>query len=147
MRHLLIFTLLLSLILASCTRDKKFGDDDLNSFSTKSKLLIGEEYFNNFPKDPAKILSASITGDSLTITFGASCCSGNTWIVNLVGNEKVLYSDPPQREVRLSLKNDEFCDAYCTRIVKFDITPARLTGTNRIILNLSGWGSQLIYDY
>lgn len=147
MRSILVFLLATSLFIVSCDKDKKFSDDDLRSLSAKKKLLISKEYYNTFPNDHLMISSASISGDTLTVTLTASCCGGSTWIINLVGKEEVLYSDPPQREIRLSLKNDELCDALCGKQVKFDITPTKLIDTNRIILYLSGWDAQLIYNY
>jgi hypothetical protein len=129
------------LVFVSCRKD----DDNILS---GSKLLIGKEYFNDYPNDPVIISNAEISGDTLIITFTASCCSTTNWITNLVGSEKFLYSDPPQREIRLSFKSgNQFCDMLCGKTVQFDLTPARLANSNTIKLNLSGWGSQLIYNF
>jgi hypothetical protein len=141
MKSNLIVILALYLIVLSCRKD----DDNLAS---GSKLLIGKEYFNEYPNDPIMISNAEISGDILTITFSASCCSNENWVTNLVASETVLYSDPPQREIRLSFKNEELtCDKLCGKTVQFDLTPTKLDNTNTIKLNLSGWGSQLIYNY
>jgi hypothetical protein len=139
------FTLIFALIslVVSCKEDMK----DDHTIISDSKLLIGKEYFNTYPNDLLYISDAVIFGDSIKITFTSSCCDSKSWKVNLVGSETVLYSEPPQREIRLSLKNDELCDAICGRTYKFDLTSTKINGSNKIILNLSGWESQLIYNY
>jgi hypothetical protein len=142
MKSNLIIILALYLIFVSCSKDD-------NKISSDSKLLIGEEYFNKYPKDSFMISKAEISGDILSITFSASCCSTENWVTNLVGSKTILYSDTPQREIRLSFKNGvgAVCDMLCGKTVQFDLTPTKLDNTNTIKLNLSGWGSQLIYQY
>ncbi len=114
--------------------------------STEKQVIIDDHAFNTYPNDPFFISDAKITGDSLQIKFGASCCSGNSWIIKLVGSQEVLYSDPPQRSIRLSLKNDELCMMACGKTVIFDLKPFRVSG-GEIILNLNGWSGQLLYNY
>ena len=112
----------------------------------EGQILIGNDMFKNYPNDPITISGAAIVDDSLQISFGASCCDGKSWQVKLVGSGEVLYSLPPQRSIRLSLKNDELCTAVCGRTLKFDLLPCRVNG-NQIILNLEGWDKPLIYNY
>jgi len=121
-------------------------EDDETKPSTEHQILIGNSIFTSYPDDPLVISTASIIGDSLQISFGASCCDGKSWQVNLVGDSEVLYSLPPQRSIRLSLKNDELCAAACGRTLKYDLSPCRVNG-NQIILNLVGWDKPLIYNY
>ena len=136
-----LIILITFVLVFSCKKD----DDNLVS---GSKLLIGKKYFNDYPKDSNMISNAKISGDILTITFSASCCSTEKWITNLVGSETILYSNPPQRDIRLSFRNQNpVCDMFCGKTVQFDITPTKLENTNTIKLNLTGWGSQLIYNY
>ena len=110
-------------------------------------LLIGNEIYDNYPDDQLKISDVSLEGNCLQINFGASGCSGNSWIFELVGREDVLYSDPPQRLIRLSLKNNEICDAFIGKSVTFDISPSRSISGNKIILNLDGWDKKIVYEY
>jgi hypothetical protein len=111
-----------------------------------NKILIGNTIFKNYPNDPLIISAATINGDSLQITFGASCCDGKNWTVQLVGSGDVMLSNPPQLLIRLSLKNYEICTAVCSKTLKFDLKPARVNG-NQIILDLDGWDQPLIYNY
>jgi len=109
-------------------------------------LLIGNEIYDNYPDDQLTILDVTLEGDCLQINFATSGCSGNSWIVELVGREEILESLPPQRLIRLSLENNEICDAYIGKSVTFDITPSRVSG-NEIILNLDGWDKKIVYVY
>ena len=133
------FIFLIFLCLSSCQ------DENIVEPCTQM-LLIGNEIYDNFPADRLTISDVSLEGDCLQITFWAGGCSGNSWIFELVGREDVLYSEPPQRLIRLSLENNEICEAYILKSVTFDITPSRISG-NEIILNLDGWDKKIVYDY
>ena len=121
---------------------------DKNEFDATAdgKLIISNDLFNNAPNDPLIISEAKIVGDSLEIKFGASCCDGNNWEFSLIGSPEILYSEPPQRQIRLSLKNNELCTASCGKTVAFDIKPSRISG-GQIILRLEGWQGTLSYKY
>lgn len=135
----IFFTIALMGLIIAC-------EDDKTKPTTEDQILIGNAIFKNYPDDPLIISAATIIGDSLQISFGASCCDGKSWQVNLVGDSEVLYSLPPQRSIRLSLKNDELCTAVCGRTLKYDLSPCRVNG-NQITLNLVGWDKPLIYNY
>ena len=137
-------TVLLLLVLLISGSDSCKKVDKISS--TEKQVIIDDNAFNTYPNDPLMISEAKITDDSLQITFGASCCSGNSWIIKLVVSQEVLYSDPPQRSIRLSLKNDELCMAVCGKTVIFDLKLFQVSG-GEIILNLKGWGGQLLYKY
>jgi hypothetical protein len=132
-------SLILLIICFSCVK---------NEFAINSdrKIIISNELYKNAPNDPLIITEAEIIGDSLEISFGASCCDGNSWEIKLVGSEDILYSDPPQRYVRLSLKNNELCTAVCGKSMIFDIKPSRIDG-GEIVLRLEGWEEPLAYKY
>ena len=85
-------------ILIACKEDKTLP-------TAGNKILIGNPIFKNYPNDPLIISAATINDDSLQITFGASCCDGKNWTVQLVGSGDVMLSNPPQLLIRLSLKN------------------------------------------
>ena len=116
-----------------------------NHLTNGKDILISNSLYANSSKDPLLISNAVIENDSLKISFGASCCSGNNWVISLVGSADILYSDPPQRLIRLSLENTEDCLAVCGRTVVFNLEPAQIQG-GVIILDLQGWGS-LKYNY
>jgi hypothetical protein len=109
-------------------------------------ILIDNDKFTDYPSDPLIISDVILDGDCLQISFGASGCDSQSWIIELVGAEDVLYSDPPQRSIRLSLKNNEECLAAFGRTKTFDLKPSRVSG-GEIILNLAGWNNPIRYKY
>jgi hypothetical protein len=133
----LIFSVLcLSL---SCKKDEKTP-------STDKSIIIGTDAFNTYPNDPLTISDVSISGDYLQIGFSSSGCDGKSWIIELVGSSDILYSDPPQRQIRLSLKNNEACQAAFGKTMTFNLKPSRIN-SGEIILNLAGWNSPIKYKY
>jgi hypothetical protein len=133
----LIFSILcLSL---SCKKDEKTP-------STENSIIIGNDAFSTYPNDHVIISAVSISGDNLQIGFGSSGCDGKRWIIELVGSSDILYSDPPQRQIRLSLKNNEDCQAAFGKTMTFNLKPSRIN-SGEIILNLAGWNSPIRYKY
>lgn len=110
------------------------------------KVTINNGQFKNGPSDALTIQDAKITGDCLNIRFGASGCDGKSWEVKLYDSGEVLYSDPPQRNIRLSLRNKEMCEAYLTREISFDVSALQVNG-NKLLLNLVNSGIRLEYTY
>lgn len=102
--------------------------------------------FETAPDDHLDIVSLEVQGDCLIIEFGSSGCDGSTWELNLIDSERVLYSNPPQRNLRLSLKNDELCDAYFLRTISFDISGLQVFG-GQVFLNITNSGDQILYKY
>jgi hypothetical protein len=135
----ILFFLILSYFSFSC--DKNGFDSN-----TDGKLIISNTLFKNAPDDPLMISEAKIVGDTIEIKFGAGCCDGKNWDISLVGSSDILYSEPPQRQIRLALKNNELCDAVCGKIKKFDIKSSRIKG-GEILLRLEGWQETLSYKY
>ncbi len=137
---LLIVLSVLTLVL-SC----KSKDDD--SFNSENALLISADHYVNAADDAVQINSLKIEGDNLTINFGASGCDGDSWVINLIDSENILESDPPQRHLRLSLKNTEMCQAYITKELTFDIK-ALQTGGNKVVLHVTNQDNQqVLYTY
>lgn len=133
---------LIWLILASCGREAEPESPGI----CDQKVMINKGQYKNGPSDLLTIQKAEISGDCLTIRFGASGCDGKSWEVRLIDSGEVLYSDPPQRNIRLSLRNKEMCEAYLTREISFDISDLQVNG-NKLLLNLSNSGTQIAYSY
>ena len=133
----LIFSILcLSL---SCKKDEKTP-------SIENSIIIGNDAFNTYPNDNLIISDVSISGDNLQIGFYSSACDGKSWIIELVGSADLLYSDPPQRQIRLSLNNKQLCQAVFAKTMTFNLKPSRIN-SGEIILNLAGWNSPIRYKY
>jgi hypothetical protein len=110
-------------------------------------VLISSDLYNSSAANNYMITAARVNGDCLEVTFGASGCSGQSWIVELVDSEVIAKSNPPQRMIKLVLTNNELCAAAFTRTVSFDLTPLRVQGSDRVQLFLHGLGQQLFYNY
>jgi hypothetical protein len=98
-----------------------------------------------WPSDQVTINSAQVTGDSLelNVSYGGGC-SEHTFI--LLSASAWMESYPVQVAVKLSHDaHDDACDAYFTRVLRFDLTPLSVayatsyqTTTGIIRLNIAG---------
>lgn len=138
---LLLGTIVTGLLFVSCDQET----DNLSAACDQSVIISNEKY-TDAPNDPLTIVSAELNGDCLKINFASGGCSGNSWVVKLIDSGVVLYSNPPQRNLRLSLKNHELCDAYIGKEVTFDVKDLQVSG-NKVLLNITNSGDQVLYEY
>ena len=128
-------------------------DEDCNSDSIQcdQEVLINAEEYITAPNDLLTINSLEIKGDCLTINYSSSGCSGDSWELMLIDADVILESYPPQRNLRLSLKNDEMCDAYLTKEITFDIFELQVEGNldygKKVLLNITNSDNQILYEY
>ncbi len=122
------------------------SNDDGNFNGCDDGVIISAQKFVNAPDDQLTISNLKITENCLAITFNASGCNGESWSLKLIDAAEVLESAPPQRNVRLSLKNEELCDAIITKTLSFDLTKLQLEG-NEVILRIANNSSQISYTY
>ncbi len=121
--------------------------NDDNDFSLcGDQVIVSAVEYVSAPDDLLTIISAEITGDCLKIKYSSSGCDGSTWELKLIDSGMILESNPPQRNLRLSMKNDELCDAYFEKEISFDISNLQVSG-NQVLLNLTNSGDQLTYNY
>lgn len=137
----LFLLVLISILLLSCS-----DGDDPDPNGCNLGTVISQERYRNAPSDELTINSLEIEGDCLKINFSASGCSGESWKIKLIDSGSILESDPPQRNLRLSLENKELCDAFITRELSFNIIKLRVEG-GRVELNLTNSGDQILYAY
>ncbi len=103
--------------------------------------LYGATTISNY-----SITDVVILDDCITITIGSSGCDPNSWIASLIDSEQEALSLPPQRNIRLSLENNDACLAFFQTSYTFDLRPL-LNNTNEpLILNLDGWNEQIIIN-
>lgn len=142
-------TILASLALCSlvsgCSKFKRCAEPPISN--CQDIVTIDKSQYDNTVTTNYGISSAVISGDCLEIRFGASGCSGSTWIVDLIGTTEVGLSLPPFRSVRMKLTNTELCTAVPSKTISFDLRPLRLEGTKAIILKLDGYSGDLTYRY
>ena len=82
----------------------------------------------------------------MKINFSSSGCGGETWEIKLIDSEDIMESNPPQRNLRLSLKNEEVCLAIVTKELTFDISNLQVGG-NRVQLNITNSEETILYEY
>jgi len=135
---------ILAFVLLSMLACSDSDDPDPNGcdFGT----VISQERYRIAPSDELTINSLEIENDCLKINFSASGCNGDSWKIELIDAGSIKESDPPQRDLRLSLDNDELCEAFITRELSFNISRLKVEG-GRVVLNLSNSGDQILYSY
>jgi len=130
------------LLLSGCNKD----DDKETPSDCDQTVIISNEEFHNAPDDLLSIVKADIQDNCLIIDFGSSGCDGSTWIVKLIDSGAVAESYPPQRTLRLSLQNEELCDAYFTQKISFNIQDLQVEGSS-VILNIEEYSQPILYQY
>lgn len=139
--HLVLVFLLLVLMSTRC----KDSLEDIKP-SCGEHVVVSEDEYANAPNDYLKIDSVHIDGDCLTIKFSASGCDGSTWLLKLIDADVVMESYPPQRNLRLSLKDDELCKALVSKEVTYNVSDLQLN-YDKIKLNITNSGEQILYEY
>jgi len=138
---MIIGLIIIAITIISC------NDENDNQPSNCDKdVLISADLYKNAPDDQLTINKVEIVGDCLKISFAASGCSGKSWEVKLIDAGMIFYSNPPQRPLRLSLKNEELCAAVIGKEMTFDISQLQVNG-NRVLLNITNSGDQILYKY
>lgn len=137
-----ILLLIVVLLFSGCKKD----DDKETPSECDQTVIISNEEYKNAPDDFLTIVSAEIQNNCLIINFGSSGCDGSTWVVKLIDSEAVAESYPPQRTLRLSLQNEELCDAYFTKKISFNIQDLQVEGSS-VILNIEEFIQPILYEY
>lgn len=123
-------------------------DDDGHEIPVSCDLesVISNEKYENTPSDQLTINSLAINDNCLQINFSSSGCDGDTWELELVVSEWILFSIPPQRNLRLSLQNEELCQAVITKELTLDISNLQVNG-NEVRLNITNSDESIMYKY
>lgn len=137
------FTIILLLVISACCSD---DDSPAPSTNCDQVTMISSELFMTAPADPLFIHSMEIDDNCLQISFSASGCDGNSWETMLVDSEVIMESNPPQRNLRLSLKNLELCDAVISKTISFDISNLQVDG-DQVLLTIANSGDEILYSY
>ena len=140
MKKTLLFSVItmIGILFTSCNHN------NVNLYNCTKAPVISAQAYSSYPNDPLTIDSVTLVGDCLKIRFSASGCSGSSWEIELVDSGYLLESYPPQRRLRLSLQNNELCDAYITKEVTFNIRSLQTEG-DRVLLNIGNY--QILYQY
>ncbi|ASS49735.1 MAG: hypothetical protein A3D31_09160 [Candidatus Fluviicola riflensis] len=146
-------TILLSismLMLLACGTKKIAGDGTGQTIKMKTekelKASLGKSEMNS---NPTKITGVSIKGNKITlsISYSGGC---KDHLFDLVGDEAISKSLPPQRTVRLVHTGEpDHCKALILKELEFDITELayKQEKGSEIILNIEGWKEPVKYIF
>jgi len=143
MKFKIIFLIFIIAILNSCNND----DDNARSPLENSNIIrVEDDLFSNAPNDDFEIITATITDNNLdlTILYGGGC--GNIFY-DLVTGSDYLETNPIQKNIRLAFDDKDNCEAGIELELSFDLTQIQISNTDRIIINLDRWESQIEYNY
>lgn len=141
MKQILTFISLV-LMFYSCSENNTISNDGYSNF----QVIVDEDLYANAPADSLEILDVTIVNDSLKITFSSGGCDGSSWDVKLIDSGAILESFPVQRNLRLSLKNEELCKAIVFKEMAFDISKLQVEGS-KIQLNITNSNNSILYEY
>ena len=108
-------------------------------------VVINNNLYNNTKTDNYTINNVQLNGDLLIIKIGASGCNGNSWKATLIDANEILESDPIQRNIKLSLENEEACLAVFEKEFTFNIKVLK-EDFPEVLLNLERWNAQISYN-
>ena len=141
MKKLLVL-ILIGLIFFSCLN----SDNEESLKDCDFETLINSQQYANTNSDQFTINSLAIKDDCFTINFRSSGCDGNSWELKLIDSGAVAESLPPQRDLKLSFKNEEACLAYLTKEITFDISNLQVDG-QQVLLNIININESILYEY
>ncbi|MCH5600564.1 hypothetical protein [Niabella ginsengisoli] len=146
MRNLLF--ILLPVFVLGCSRN---GDDVSKTRTGEpcgEAVQVTAKSFSTAESDPFSITSASIKGDCLTVTVGASGCSSDWEKVEVLHGISLTADGLPQNRLKIVLSNKTGdCATSFSKTLQFDLYPLRQKGTNKLTILLYGYDKTLEYAY
>lgn len=127
----------------SCVDNNNNNNDEINT--EDETVVINNSLYNKTITNTYSITDVQLNGNLLTIKIGSSGCDGNSWKAVLVDADEILESFPVQRNIKLSLENNEACLAVFEKEFTFDISILK-EGFDQVSLNLDGWNTQINYN-
>lgn len=116
-------------MLASCEKE----DQEIDGCG--EDVLLSTQSYENNSSDAFVITSVVVDEDGcLSVTISASGCDGDTWETDLIAEENVVYTDPPRRNIRLTLENSEECLAVITKTFSFNVDELKADSGDMILL-------------
>ena len=145
MKRIMILIWPLIPILFACDKEAEIFELEAQN-GCDEVAIVDQDLYDNVPSSHLVIEEMEIVDDCLWVKFSASGCSGDSWKLRLIGSEQVKYSEPPQRDVRFVLENNELCEAYFTKEMTFDISALKSNG-EAMLLNVIDSDQRLLYNH
>lgn len=124
------------------------SDDDKSPIPAGSSepIILSNDLFENAPDDYFTIDTVWFEAGQLNIiTRYGGGCGETAW--KLIASEEVAESYPVQMSMRLSLRDDDSCEALLIATLGYDLSPLHAIGGDKISLNLQGWDKPILYEY
>lgn len=141
-----VFLTLIVLALSNCSKIPSVTIDPPMPADCDNPVLVDTDLYQNAPSDEFYFQSATIDGNCLKmiVRYGGGC---EAVTFQLIDAAAIMESLPVQRNIRLSLEDEDDCEALVTRELYYDLTPLQVVGNSKIILNLLGFPESLTYQY
>ena len=107
-------------------------------------MVVDNDLYNSAKTTNYNISSVVLNGDLLKIKIGSSGCDANSWKATLVDANKILESNPIQRNIKVLIENNGACLAVFEKEFTFDIQILK-ENYSEVILNLEKWNPQINY--
>lgn len=135
------FLLLFSILCVSCD-----DEGQVDPLMCDQSVVISASEYATAPRDAVTINSIALVAGCLQVNYSASGCDGSTWDTQLIDSGAVMESFPPQRNLILSINNQEACDAVITRQTSFNISELQTEGSS-VWLNIVNTEDTFLYEY
>ena len=136
MKYLTLLTIGL-LFFSSC------NDDDTQT-ACDQEIIISPD-FENITSDEFTMITAEINDQCLEVTVGAGGCDGESWTAEMYGAEVILTVFPPTIPLKLSLNNEELCDAVVQKTFSFSLSSI-MESYPEFFLTIEGFEEEIEYN-
>ena len=136
-----------AIIFSSCKASKKVQTEATTCMPV---LLDRDLYSKGAKRDESlvKVTSATIEGDCLTIGVESAICKNDLSAYQLVWNEIIMKSMPPQVNIVLFADNQEKCETPQSLTLKYDLKPLQAANRGgKVIIRLRGHKERLNYSF
>lgn len=139
--------IIIMLVFVGCKGDDSNCCPNPNPTNCNKFSLVNEAKYNQVSTSNYGIDNVVLNGDCLEITLSSSGCNPDNWDMNLIFFEDVMESNPIQRNAKVELINNEACLAVFKKTVSFDLTTIQMIGQNKVLINIQGWNTSILYQY
>ncbi len=137
---------LFGILLSGCNKSQDVTIDSPLPSTCDTPVVVDADLYENAPADEFQFQSVIIDGSCLKVIvrYGGGC---EEVVFQLIDASAIMESFPIQRNIRLSLEDNDQCKALITQELFYDLTPLQVEGNSKIILNLQGFQGSLTYQY
>ncbi|MEZ4910243.1 MAG: hypothetical protein R2774_05225 [Saprospiraceae bacterium] len=126
----------------SCTRN----ETNNSSLTCEKACILNDDTFNSLvPNEELSISMAFFQDGCLTVEYSSGGCDGSTWVTSLVASQSIVETNPPMREIKLNLIDNEDCEALIYKTSSFDVSDLR-GDYPTVFLILDGYDERIVLN-